>query len=58
MDYENVEILDRADTQKKLELNEMLYIRKYKPTLNKQLESERVTCAFLILCRKLENLIE
>ena len=43
MDFENVEILDRADTQKKLELKEMLYIRKFKPTLNKQLESELFT---------------
>ena len=40
MDFENVEILDRADTQKKLELKEA---RKYKPTLNKQLESELFT---------------
>jgi hypothetical protein len=42
-DFENVEILDRADTIKKLELKEMLYIRKLKPTLNKQLESELFT---------------
>jgi hypothetical protein len=43
IDFENVEILDRADTIKKLELKEMLYIRKLKPTLNKQLESELFT---------------
>ena len=43
VDFENVEILDRADTIKKLELKEMLYIRKLKPTLNKQLESELFT---------------
>jgi len=41
--FENVEILDRANTQKKLELKEMLYIRKLKPSLNKQLESELFT---------------
>ena len=31
IDFENVEILDRADTIKKLK--EMLYIRQLKPTL-------------------------
>ena len=41
--FENVEILDRSDTTKKFELKEMLYIRKFKPTLNKQLESELFT---------------
>jgi hypothetical protein len=43
IDFDNVEILDRADTLRKLELKEMLYIRKLKPTLNKQLESELFT---------------
>ena len=43
MDFANVEILDRANTTKKLELKEMLYIRKLKPSLNKQLESELFT---------------
>ena len=43
IDFDNVEILDRADTVKKLELKEMLYIRKLKPTLNKQKESELFT---------------
>ena len=43
MDFANVEILDRANTIKKLELKEMLYIRKLKPSLNKQLESELFT---------------
>ena len=38
-----VEILDRADSLKKLEYKEMLYIRKLKPTLNKQVESELFT---------------
>ena len=33
-DFENVKILDRASNGKKLELKEMLYIRKYKPSLN------------------------
>jgi hypothetical protein len=35
--------VDRADNTKKLELIEMLYIRKFKSTLNKQLESELFT---------------
>ena len=35
--------VDRANTGKKLELKEMLYIRKRKPSLNKQLESELFT---------------
>ena len=43
MDFANVEILDRANTIKKLELKEMLYIRKLKPSLNKQLEYELFT---------------
>ena len=43
MDFANVEILDRANTVKKLELKEILYIRKLKPSLNKQLESELFT---------------
>ena len=43
IDFENVEIIDRADSVKKLELKEMLYIRKLKPTLNKQKESELFT---------------
>ena len=43
MDFANVEILDRANNIKKLELKEMLYIRKLKPSLNKQLESELFT---------------
>ena len=36
IDFDNVEILDRADRLKKLEYKEMLYIRKLKPTLNIQ----------------------
>ena len=43
IDFDNVEILDRADSIRKLELKEMLYIRKMKPTLNKQMESELFT---------------
>ena len=34
IDFANVEILDRANTVKKLELKEMLFIRKLKPSLN------------------------
>ena len=40
IDFANVEILDRANSIKKLELKEMLHIRKLKPSLNKQIESE------------------
>ena len=43
IDFDNVEILDRADSLKKLEYKEILYIRKLKPTLNKQVESELFT---------------
>ena len=43
IDFENVEILDRADTIRKLEYKEMLYIRKLKPTINKQTEGELFT---------------
>jgi hypothetical protein len=43
IDFENVEILDRADTVRKLEYKEMLYIRKHKPTINKQTEGELFT---------------
>ena len=40
IDFEGVEILDTASTALKLQYKEMLYIRKLKPTLNKQVESE------------------
>jgi hypothetical protein len=36
IDFDNVIILDRADNDLKLTYKEMLYIRKFKPTLNKQ----------------------
>ena len=55
IDFENVEILDRADSLKKLEYKEMLYIRKLKPTLNKQVESELFT--LIIRNVQLENSI-
>ena len=42
-DFENVKILDRASNGKKLELKEMLYIRKYKPSLNIQKDSQLFT---------------
>jgi hypothetical protein len=38
IDFENVVILDRADTVRKLESKEMPYIRKLKQTINKQTE--------------------
>ena len=43
MNFEDIEILDRASNDLKLSLKEMLYIRKLKPKLNKQLESELFT---------------
>ena len=43
IDFENVEILDRADTTRKLEYKEILFIRKLKPTINKQTEGELFT---------------
>jgi len=38
-----MEILDRANTIKKLGLKEMLYIHKFNPILNKKLEFELFT---------------
>jgi hypothetical protein len=43
IDLENVETFDRHDTIRKLEYKEMLYIRKLKPTINKQTEGEIFT---------------
>ena len=56
IDFENVEILDRADTVRKLEYKEMLYIRKLKPTINKQTEGELFT--LIIRNVKLESSME
>ena len=43
MDFENIEILDRASNDRKLQYKEMLYIRKLNPTLNRQMNSELFT---------------
>ena len=43
MNFDEIEILDRASNDLKLSLKEMLYIRKLKPKLNGQLESELFT---------------
>ena len=40
IDYENIEIIDKADTDLKLRVKELLHILKRKPTLNKQLNSQ------------------
>ena len=40
MAYDNVEILDRADSNFKLEIKELLHILSKKPSLNKQLNSQ------------------
>jgi predicted GIY-YIG superfamily endonuclease len=42
-DFENVEIIDKADNNRQLELKEMLHIRKHRPTLNTQENSELFT---------------
>ena len=43
MDFENIEILDHASNDRKLQYKEMLYIRKLNPTLNRQMNSELFT---------------
>lgn len=40
IDWNNVEIVDRADNNLKLQVKELLHILKIKPTLNKQLNSQ------------------
>ena len=42
-DFDNVEILDRDNSEKRLDLKEMLYIRKLQPELNKQEDSQLFT---------------
>ena len=51
IDYDNVEILDKASNDKKLLLKEMLYINKLNPTLNKQKNS----CLFSLIIGKNNN---
>ena len=55
IDFENVQIIDRADSSLKLSYKEMLYIRKLKPSLHKQVESELFT--LIIRNVQLENSI-
>ena len=43
INFENIEILDRADYSFKLSYKEMSFIRKLKASLNKQIESELFT---------------
>ena len=40
MDYDEVEILDNADSNQKLEIKELLHIIKEKPPLNRQLNAQ------------------
>jgi hypothetical protein len=40
IDYEGVKIIDRADSDRKLQIKELLYIDKLKPSLNTQLNSQ------------------
>ncbi len=56
IDFENVEILNRADTIRKLEYKEIFYIRKFKPIINKQTKGELST--LIIRNVKLESSIE
>ncbi len=49
---------DRADTTRKLEYKEMLYIRKLKLTINKQTEGELFTQIDTIRNVKLESSME
>ena len=55
IDFDNVQILDRANTELKLQYKEMLYIRKLRPQQNKQIESELFT--LIIRNVQLENSI-
>ena len=40
MDYENIEILDQAESNLKLEMKELLHIVQHKPSLNRQLNAQ------------------
>ena len=40
MDYENVEIIDHAVNETKLNIKELLHILKRKPSLNRQMNSD------------------
>ena len=40
IDYDGIEIIDRADNNMKLQVKELLHILKQKPTLNKQLNAQ------------------
>ncbi len=40
MDYENIEIIDKASTDFQLRMKELLHILKRKPELKKQLNSQ------------------
>ena len=43
IDYENIQVIDKADTHKKVMLKKMLHIQKEKPTLNIQKGSSLFT---------------
>jgi hypothetical protein len=40
MDYENIQIIDRASSNFKLRIKDLLHILKEQPELNKQLNSQ------------------
>ena len=39
IDYDNIEIIDKANNDRKLKLKEIMHINNFKPTLNKQKQS-------------------
>jgi hypothetical protein len=43
IDFDNIKILDRTSNDNKLSWKEMLYIRKYNPSLNVQKDSQLFT---------------
>jgi hypothetical protein len=50
IDYDNVEILDTADSDKKLQYKELLHILKREPELNKQIgKQSKHDCKTLII---------
>ena len=40
MDYDNIEVIDRASSDFKLRMKELLHILKRKPILNKQMNAQ------------------
>ncbi len=49
MDYENIQVIDRASSNFKLRMKELLHILKEQPELNKQLNSQSDEIKTLII---------